>query len=760
MSRAPWKCEGGVGINGIPVTSLPEGSRRQRDLAVASALLDLAGQVPATTYTAYLPVAEGSALGIAMAVDTPCAFTVPSELDVDDMRLPTARAYRHGDLVVAEAAELRELTRQVPALFLHNPFPMSVASVALVSGGRTFGCLSVHWSRTRIRNAAVDPGELRHLRRVARKLADELLVLAETGSPMEAPPIPVFIPPDPTALPMNGAGSGPDRLSHRFTSTTFLYQLKRLSTELAAAAHVRDVLAAAQEQIMVPLGASALMLCRVSEGRLRVVGATGFSRDEVGRVDGTPLSCATPETDAVTGVEASLRRSDDQSDVPGGSRAARAADDRTRAYVPLIANGRAVGCCVMEFPKEWHRVPADEDMALVSLMLGQIGQALERIWTHELEHGFARSMQQSLLPPTLPLRPETVVTTRYLPATEGAAVGGDWYDVIPLPDGGIGLAIGDVEGHSVEAAGMMGHLRSAVLAYATEGHEPKSVLERIDRLLRVLGASRFVTCCCLWLDTTTGLARIAAAGHPPPLFSPAPGRVAQLDVPVGPPLGLGDGHHYEQREVTLTPGGVVALYTDGLLDVRTYGPDKALARLVERLAGGRRENMDTLADDLVSERRCQETLDDDLALLLMRYDGVRSGEQQDVARLSVQRYDLQAVASTRHRVRELLERWSFESLVDDLQLVLSEVVTNALIHAQSDVDVRLRRHLRGVRVEVQDNSPQPPVPTAVIADEAVNAASESGRGLLIVDALATAWGSSPTGRGKTTWIELSLPEHR
>jgi hypothetical protein len=674
-------------------------------VALASALLELKDRIAATTYAAYLPVDDRPALRAAVAVDTPCGFTIPSELSLEDMRQPTARAYRTGELVVAEAAEVRELIRQVPELFLHSPFPMAVASVPLVEGGRTFGCLSVRWSRTQTRDTPVAPDDLQLLRSVAEKLAGQLRHLAETGLSMEAPTVPIFISPAPMTLPDAGSTSAADRLGRGVTGTTFLYQLRRLSTELTGAVQICDVLTAAQDQVMAPLGASALMLCLVQEGRLRVVGSSGFSRDEVGRVEGTPLLRSTPETDTVTLVEPHLPQPGDASARTGTPRADDDQGHHPRAYMPLIANGSSIGCCILEFPAPWCCPAADEETALAALMLGQIGQALERVYAQEVEHAFARTMQESLLPPSLPLTPETVVTSRYLPATEGAGVGGDWYDAIPLPDGRIGLVIGDVEGHSPQAAGVMGHLRSAVLAYATEGHEPATTLERTDRLLRVLGASRYATCCCLWLDPATGVAKVATAGHPLPLVSPAPGKLTALDVPIGPPLGLGDGHHYEQREITFEPGSITALFTDGLLDIRTLGPDDGLARLADALVSSGRENMETLADHLISDRRPQETLNDDLALLLLRYDGVRPGEQQDVARLSVQRYDLQTVASVRHYLSDLLKSWKTESLRDDLQLMLSEVVTNALVHAQSDVDIRLRRHKDGVRIEVQDSSP-------------------------------------------------------
>ena len=744
------------GIQAVSATGRPGHPRTPRDLSIASALLGLERRLDALTYAVYLPQAGRPALRAALALDTTCGFTIPSELDLEDGRLPTVQAYRTGETVVLEAAELRELTRQIPAFFLYNPFPTAVASIPLTAGGRTFGCLSIRWSRIRAPDAPVAPSDLRHLRVVARELAGQLLRHADAGLSMEAPSVPIFVPPIPVESAAAGSTPSADEPAWGITGTTFLYQFTRLSTQLAAAVRVRDVLTTAQAQLMMSFGASALMLCRVEEGHLRVVGSSGFTRDEVTRLDGTPLSLSIPETDTINLVEALLPHLGDADE--GDPRTAVDRDHRPRAYMPIIANGRSIGCCVLEFPAQRDRLPAEEEIALAALMLGQIGQALERVYAHEAENTFARTIQQSLLPPTLPMRPETLVTSRYLPATEGTSVGGDWYDVIPLPDGCIGLTIGDVEGHSAQAAAVMGHLRSAGLAYATEGHEPATVLERMDRLLHVLGASLYATCCCLWLDPATGVAKVATAGHHLPLVSPAPGELASLDVPVGPPLGLGNGHHHEQREITLQPGSVTALFTDGLLDTRGLGPEDALSRLAAELSDSGRENMETLADHLVSERRSQQTLNDDLALLLMRYDGGLPGEQQDVARVSVQRYDLQAVASLRHYLRDLLRRWKSESLLGDLQLMLSEIVTNALVHAQSDVDIRFRRHVDSVRVEVQDSSAQPPVPTVIVADETMNAESESGRGLLIVDALATAWGSSPAGRGKTTWIEMTLPK--
>ncbi|MFE0517177.1 GAF domain-containing protein, partial [Streptomyces sp. NPDC058964] len=364
----PVRTEMGSGVSSgtqaaTAASGQPGRPRTAWDFSIASTLLDLEGQLGALTYAAYLPLAGRPALGVALAVDTPCGFTIPSELDLEDMRLPTVRAYRTGDLVVVEAAELRELTRQVPAFFLHNPFPLAVASVPLIAGGRTFGCLSIHWSRTRAPETPIAANELNILRSAAQELSDQLLSLASTETSIRAPSIPIFVPPIPAELTTTVSALPADQLGWGVTGSAFLYQLKRLSTQLAAAVQIRDVLTAAQTHIMAPFGASALMLCRAREGRLHVVGSSGFSRDEIARLDSTPLSRSTPETDTVTLVEAQLPRlGDTRMDSDAG------VGQRPRAYMPLIANGRCIGCCVLEFPVQWRRFPTDEEIALAGLM--------------------------------------------------------------------------------------------------------------------------------------------------------------------------------------------------------------------------------------------------------------------------------------------------------------------------------------------------------------------------------------------------------
>jgi serine phosphatase RsbU (regulator of sigma subunit)/anti-sigma regulatory factor (Ser/Thr protein kinase) len=743
-------------------TSRPRGGagppEALRDQALASALRRLYSRLEVSTCTAYLLTADAGALMAAMTVDTPLSFSIPSGMPTDDPGLSTARAHRTGKLVVYEDTDRLQMTRHVPDLFLHGPYPMRVASMPLRTPRRRFGALSVRWVPPR----AVTEDALEFLETVADELAGDLERLAEQGASMEAAFLPLFIPPDPRTAPRPSDGTpagpamdSPERPAAPLTTgSTFLYQLQRLSAELTATVRARDILAVARAH-MAPFGARAVMLCLAEGERLHVMGAAGISREEVHRAEGTPLSQHTPETDVLNSVKvrffASARElRDAYPDL------AHDPESRARAYLPLVANGRASGCCMLEFAE--HSGPlTSAEIAVLAIMLEQVGQSLERARAYEIDHALTRSLQRSLLPRSLPHLAEAVTTARYLPAIEGAEVGGDWYDVVPLPAGGIGLVIGDVEGHSLKAAGVMGQLRSAVRAYATEGHDPASVLERSNQLLAGLDTDLYATCCCIWLDLSTGNLSGATAGHPGPLISDARGRITQQSLPIGPPLGVDAHTLYQQSDIVLPPGSVAALVTDGLLDFRRLGADAALGQLSGLLADNCGEDVEVLADRLVEVRRTHLANSDDATLLLVRYEGAQPGERRRVARTAVQRRDLQRVAHMRHFLRDLLHQWDLAPLMDDLLLMASEVVTNALIHAQSEVDMRIREYPDRLRVEVRDSDPRPPVPTAILTDEVNNQDAESGRGLLIVDGLASAWGSSPAGRGKTTWFEIGIP---
>ncbi|MFE7710314.1 SpoIIE family protein phosphatase [Streptomyces sp. NPDC057486] len=730
----------------------PAGRRTtSRDRAIAAALRRLNHHVDFSTCTAYLLTEDDRTLVAAMMVDTTMSFTVPSGIAADDSNFSAARAHQSGRVVVFENSELRELTRRVPALFLTNPYPMLVASAPVRTDRHRFGAVTMRWVPPR----PVADETLDYLRVVAEDLAVELQDLAQQGVSMKAPDLPLFI----SALPHGNApversGGAQSPTAPVPTSSMFLYQLQRLAAELTAAVHIRDVLAAAESQVVRPFGGRAVMLCLAQQGRLHVIGASGFSREAVHRVEGTLLSHHTPETDTIRSLEIrSFRSAEELRDAyPDGDPDP---EVQARAYLPLVSNGRAMGCCVLEFP-EPARPIAPEELAVLAIMLEQVGQSLERARSYEIEHALTQTLQRSLLPRSLPHLTEAVATARYLPATEGAEVGGDWYDIVPLPGGGIGLVIGDVEGHSLEAVAVMGQLRSGVRAYATEGHDPATVLERSNRLLSGLDTDLYATCCCVWLDLSTGTAATATAGHPSPLLVGTGGRSITGPLPVGPPLGVDPLARYEQSDAQLEPGSVLALFTDGLLDARLLGSDAAMAKLGQVLADHSGDNLEVLADRIVADRREWRVLADDAALLLVRYEGAHPQGHRRTARMSVQRHHLQAVAQVRVFLRDLLRQWDRAQLLETLELVTTEVVTNALIHADSEVELRLREYPDRIRVEVRDSDPHPPVPTAIVAEEETNQEAESGRGLLIVDALAGDWGSSPAGRGKTTWFEIAL----
>lgn len=730
----------------------------RRDRAITWALRTLHGRLRGSTYAVYLPTESGRMLAAAVVADTPLSFTVTPEVAIDDLRFSAPRAHRTGRLVVFDAADLRRLTRDLPATVLHTSHEMLLASAPVRTARRRFGVVSVRWLPAR----PLAPAGGTYLQEVADTLAAALENLYEDGESMNAPALPLFVPlveapPTGSETDPGQADEGPAlRDGAALGPSACLYQMQRLSSMLTATERIRDVVDAAWYQVARPFGGRAVMLCLARAGRLHVVGSAGFSRQSVHRVEGTLLSAHTPETDALATVESRFYTTAEELwQVYPGLR--HDPECEARAYLPLISQGRAVGCCVLEFPQPARRFATDERAVLI-LMMGQLGQTLVRVHSYEAEHAFVQTMQRSLLPGRLPQVPEAVTTARYLPAATGEQVGGDWYDVVQLPEGRLGLVIGDVEGHTLEAVGIMGLLRSGLRAYAAEGHEPASVLERSNRLLMGLDTDLYATSCCMWLDLTTGVASAASAGHHGPLVSDVHGRAVPAPVPVGPPLGVTAQAVYRQSEFTFEPGSVAALFTDGLLATRELGVDAAIERLCRLLADNCCVNLETLADLLVAQTRQGPVSDDDTALLLVRYEGAHLGTGPRVARTSVLRHDLQGVARVRRFLRELLPQWDVAAFGDELELLASEVVTNALIHAHSGVDVQVRSYPDRLRVEVRDSDPHPPVPTAILtSDVASNQEAESGRGLLIVDALAADWGSSPAGRGKTTWFDIALP---
>ncbi|QIY75403.1 SpoIIE family protein phosphatase [Streptomyces sp. RLB1-33] len=394
-------------------------------------------------------------------------------------------------------------------------------------------------------------------------------------------------------------------------------QVLSLAGALTQAAGVDDVVQLVADEIAPAVGSKALVVLGSRSGRLHVLGHRGYlDAHIVERWHGVPLSAQTPGTQALkTGLPAFFdsrqqleRLYPDRCATPDGMAA--------WAYLPLIASGRPVGTCVLGYA-EPHTFPADERAVLTSLC-GLIAQALERALLYDTKLQLAHGLQAALLPHSLPSLPSIEAAARYLPATQGMEIGGDFYDLVPS-DGLAAAVIGDVQGHNVTAAGLMGQIRTAVRAYTTVGQPPEEVMRSTNRLLIDLGAELFASCLYLRLDPAREVAVMSRAGHPPPLLLRPDGRVRVLDLAGGPLLGIDAAATYPTTEVPLVPGSVLALYTDGLIESPGVDIEDALADLGRKLTEGGDLSLNALADRLVEQTGAvtQERLDD-VALLLLR----------------------------------------------------------------------------------------------------------------------------------------------
>lgn len=366
---------------------------------------------------------------------------------------------------------------------------------------------------------------------------------------------------------------------------------------------------------------------------------------------------------------------------------------------------------------------------------------------YEQQRHIALTLQRSLMG-TPPALPGLATASRYRPATQGAGVGGDWFDLIPLGADRVGVLIGDVMGRGLEAAAVMGQLRSAAHALAKTGMQPRQLMRALDTCVADLDVpDQLVTCCYLVIAPDAGTVTVCSAGHLPVLVAGVGEGVSALPCPVNAPLGVGDVL-YEQSSSEIPPGATLVLYTDGLIE--TPGSD-----IEERIG-----ELTVLLDQLFVGAPCLEaTADHVLAGLLPDADGHNDDvtlllAQLPAAPLAAVTTHLPAVPASVPRGRAILHRaltrWGCAASSDDALLLLSETLTNAVQHAEGPVGLHLHRTATDLTVEVSDRSPQLPQPRQAVEDE------ESGRGLCLVRALAASWGVRPTDEGKTTWFTLKL----
>lgn len=743
LSPGEGPSEDGAPGEGLPTSSVePPGDSTpevdERNELLTSVARRAMNDMGASAVNVYLYDAESRSLIAVVVAATPLGTGSLERVPVDESYYASANAFRTGKITTSHSIE--ELGRH-PEFAVFAPFPFTVSSVPLVSDTRHFGAVATYWPQM---CHTLSDEDHRYLQELGADTVRELDRLADRGVPMRPPRVPLVV---------GSCRSEAEARAHPGerpnTTTAFVYHLHKLANALVGAEGTPEAADLALERITHGFEAQSMVLSLVEGDRLHVIGATGCSRSFLRDLNGRPLGVRSPETDAVS----QKRRIVQDRPEATGSRSDAPERDHLWVVLPLLAGNQAIGSCSIGFRPEHTGVLA-EDSVLIALAT-LLGQTFARTRLHDTQHALARRLQQTLLPRTLPQQAGVVATTRYVPTGGGIELGGDWYDVFNLPDGGIGAVIGDVQGHSIRAAVIMGQLRTAVRAYAAEGHDPSTVLSRTNRLLHELDTDRFVTCCCVWLSPTTGVAEIATAGHHLPLIRGPDGEYRAQDVEPGVPLGIEPDARYQTTTVALDPGTLITLYTDGMIQCSDREPADKIASDLEAALTESGDELETLGDRMIDGIAARPGRADDAALLLVRYEGLlAAASQPQVCRLAIQRRDMQGVGRAREFLREWLHSVELAPLTEETELLASEVVTNALIHGDSDVSMDLRRYPNRVRVEVRDSDPHLALPVSIslAEDEA-----EDGRGLLIVSAIASAWGNSPSGRGKTVWFELSTP---
>ncbi|MEU4923843.1 SpoIIE family protein phosphatase [Streptomyces parvus] len=444
--------------------------------------------------------------------------------------------------------------------------------------------------------------------------------------------------------------------------------------------------------------------------------------------------------------------------------------DEGTLVVPLRAGGGVLGLVTFDRgagPDAAGRPPAPDrattfdngEVALADELAARAAVCIDNARRYTRERTASLALQRQLLPHHLP--PQSAVRTayRYLPADDVTGVGGDWFDVIPLSGTRVGLVVGDVVGHGLQAAATMGRLRTSVRAFAQLDMPPDELLTRLDDLVgqpaeeppdayggavETYDVTTGATCLYAVYDPVSRRCVMARAGHLPPAVVGPDGAVSFPDLPAGPPLGLG-GLPFESMEFELPVGSLLALFTDGLVEARDHDIGHGLDTL-GRVLTDRAASLEELCDRAVSELVPGGTSADDTALLLVR---TRELDAERVAH-----WELSAEAVSVGRARELatgqLEAWGLEELVFATQLVVSELVTNAVRYAGGPLRLRLIRD-RTLVCEVADTGHTSPHLRHSAEDD------EGGRGLFIVAQLVQRWGTRYTPTGKTIWTEQALP---
>ncbi|KAB7852412.1 serine/threonine-protein phosphatase [Streptomyces mobaraensis NBRC 13819 = DSM 40847] len=422
---------------------------------------------------------------------------------------------------------------------------------------------------------------------------------------------------------------------------------------------------------------------------------------------------------------------------------------RRTILAPLRGRRRVIGAAV--FIRRPDRAAFEGDDLLVAAQLAtHTALGVDKAVLYGREVYIADELQRTMLPDSLPQPTGVRLASRYLPAAETARVGGDWYDAIPLPGNRIALVVGDVMGHSMTSAAIMGQLRTTAQTLAGLDLPPQEVLHHLDEQAQRLGSDRMATCLYAVYDPVSHRIVIANAGHPPPIMLHRGGRAEVLRVPPGAPIGVG-GVDFEAVELDAPAGATLLLYTDGLVESRIRdvwtGIEQLRERLIDtaRLTGPNPPPLEPLCDEVLGMLGPGDR-DDDIALLAARFEGIAPS---DVAYWFLDPRP-QTARQARRLARRALDRWGLTELTDAVELLVSEVITNAVRYAERPITLRLLR-TDVLRCEVGDDVPQLP------RLRQARPSDEGGRGLYLVNKLARRWGATRLSTGKVVWFELGLP---
>jgi anti-sigma regulatory factor (Ser/Thr protein kinase) len=414
--------------------------------------------------------------------------------------------------------------------------------------------------------------------------------------------------------------------------------------------------------------------------------------------------------------------------------------------LPLIARGTMLGFFVCNRQEGFRRFDA-YDVEIGMDFATRAAVFIDNARRYSREHATALTLQRSMLPTGLSAPSSVEVRHRYLPGSKMIEVGGDWYESIALPGGRVALVVGDVAGHGVRAAVTMGRLRTAIHTLAMLELPPADSLLQLDELMHTLGEREphFATCAYAVYDAVSGECEVAVAGHLPPLLVHPDGTNELLDVPPSPPLGIGDGE-VESRRFQVEDGSLFVLYTDGLVENKGQDISDGLARLRGIFGPG--------SPTRPLEDLCKAALDgvysdhqrDDIAMLIAR---LRRLPEDNYASWTLAP-KLTSVREARSVLAEPMKRWELEDLIPTTELLVSELVTNAVKYSRGEVTLRLVNE-RALVCEVIDSSGALPRLRSPSGDD------ENGRGLQVVRQLSQRWGARRTTAGKVVWCEQPLP---